>query len=298
MLRLSWSLGIFDNSPIQPNGATMTTLLDLIPLLEAMPHDDIRDWIDYVDYYHLSKLITDDTERQTHYIRVRNRRIGLPTGSFPDPFFPPKTILRMRTRYQQAAEELLTELDEFNQKVALAMAQSLHRLKAPIHRTSTGNIEVKWIPYEYIDRDPETGEPRKDENGQVLIVYKAAPYLYLRYWQVLGDKERTKRRVKSIYIGGQASGGERVSGEYQYPYRALADYFYDLLQTHGIERTRTNKQTGEIMTYRVRPAGNDNPIAEFEARILDCIDMSQVEALGSDAIDHECLEALQAELPS
>jgi len=275
----------------------MSTLLELIPLLEAMPHDDLRDWIDYVDYYHLTEWLTDENERDSHRYRVRSRRIGLHTGSFPDPIFPPKVILTLRTEIQQAAETLFEDLDEPNQKAVLAIAHSQRRIKAPIRRTSTGNIQVKLIPYQRVVKDTATGKPLKDNSGSSVTVTYMETYLYLRYWQVHGDAKRNKKRVKSIYIGGEASLSERISPRYTYPYRVLADYFRRLLREHGVERTRTDKKTGEIMTYHMRPDDNNNPIAEYEARILACIDMSRVDEIGSDAIDHECLQVLQAELP-
>lgn len=275
----------------------MTTLTDLIPLLEAMPFDDLRDWIDYVEFYHLSKWISDFDERKQYQNQVRNRRTGLASGGLPYGMFPPANPLQMSSDLQHEAEDMLIELNEADQQVAVTMAQALHRLKSPIRRTSSGNIQVKKIPYEYILRDPETRKPVLDDKGKVIMVQVVGLYLYLRYWQVQGDKDRSKSRVKSIYIGGAASGNERVSEDFQYPYRKLANHFADLLQEHGVERQRTIKRTGEIQTYRVRPTGDDNPIAQLEKQVLACIDMARVDEVGADAIDYACLDSIQQGLP-
>lgn len=273
------------------------SLTEIIPFLEAMDFNSIRDWIDYVEYFYTARLIADEHE-QNHFLKsVRNRRSGLPTGGLPSPFpfhKPALKMLSMTTQEQIAAQKLLSQMDGDSQKLAVDIAKALHRAKSPIRRTSRGNIEVKWIPYEYMLRDID-GMPVIDENGKPIIVRTAQPYLYLRYWQVQGDNNRQMFRKKSLYIGGTASHAERIDPSYQYPFRSLAHHFHDLLQQHGIERQRLIRKTGEIQTYYVRPKGDDNPIAQLEREIMVCINMDEVDTHGSAAIDVEALDEVQSQ---
>lgn len=274
-----------------------------------MTHDELRDFIDYVEFGYLASHVPiKNDERDKFKKNVRTRRAGLGSG-FPDEMLQPNAKhLTMTTPLQKQAIEHIHKASKkdleiifgkasLQRDISGAIAWVLLRTKAPIRKTSQGNIQVKFIPYKQLITkiDEKTGleVPALDENGNRQYREIKAPYLYLRYWQVLGDKGK-KSRVKSIYIGGETPLSERGKGGYIY--RDLAYNLYDLLQKHGDTRTRTIKATGEIQTYKVRPSNDDNPIAELENKIMDCIDMSQVDSEGKNAINHECLEELQASI--
>lgn len=272
-------------------------LTELIPLLEQMTFDEITDFIDYIQYYHQSKFI--DTEAAPKFKKaIRSRRSGKPSGGFPDPFGikDPQVILMMTTPAQREAERMVRTADPEPLETAVLMAQALQRAKAPIRKRSQGNIQVKQIPYQRMRLEPDDEGnlvPALDENGIPIIDTVVGLYLYLRYWQVHGDNNKSKSRVKSIYIGGSAGLRERASETYQYPYRELAYLWVDTLAEYGIERTRRHrdKDTGEVVTitYHVRPKSDDNPIAELEQAILECIDMTTEPPI----IDYEALDELQ-----
>lgn len=288
-------------------------LAEIIPILEKMHYDELRDFIDYCEYYHLSQYLPkskDDKVRQSFMKQVRNRRTGLPTGGFPYDFQVMANNTKELTMTTPLQKDGLPIVKTANKKdmitvfgtastahdTSAAIAWVLLRSKAPIRKFSEGNIQVKFIPYkQLIMRQDDDGNlvPALDENGNRQYRIVKGAYLYLRYWTVQGDASRKKKRYQNVYIGGHDGNSRREGG---YIYRQLADYFYALIQAHGIENTRkvTDKKTGEIkiQTFTTRPKTDDNPIAEFEARIMACIDMTA----DTPTIDHDCLEALQASL--
>jgi hypothetical protein len=287
-------------------------LAQIIALLSQMEYDHLKDWIDYIEYHHYWQLLSTKQQRGRFRKQVRSRRMGIPSGGFPyQGLQVSKKVLTMTRPAQQEAENLYLRLSKkdqttllgkavLNRDVSGTIAWALLKSKAPVRKNSRGNIQVKWIPYDYIQRDDD-GLPELDEDGTPIIMKVKAPFLYLRYYQVHGDDSKRKSRKKSVYIGGDAAFSIRMSRmdrgsleNYAYPYRALARLFWNTLQKHGIERSR-NTQMG-IQYYKVRPKGDENPIAELEQRIMACIDMDKVDAIGSAAIDHQYLSKLQEDL--
>lgn len=275
----------------------------IIPLLERMTFDDITDFIDYAQYYVQARLEPDKRERDKLEKQARSRRSGK-DGALPylNPYAD--NLLTMTTDEQRAAIALLNTADKPTVANVLLMANALQRAKAPERRKSQGNIQLKRIPYEKLimETDPETNQlvPALDEHGNRQYETINGVYLYVRYWQIQGDKGK-KSRVKSVYVGGSADFAERRDKDYEYPYRALAWLWDDTMREHGIERTRTHtdRETGERTerVYYVRPKDEpDNPINILERAILACIDMTTIDKLGSDAIDHNALLELQAKL--
>jgi|GEM_PF-6697205 len=268
---------------------------NLISLLEKMTYNELKDFIDWFEYYHVVSIVSDKYYGQ--FLKsVRTRRAGIPSGGLPYKGLPlHKKTLRLTTSLQREAFKIAKDLDSSLWKSLFydpdentregAIAWVILNAKKPIRVAARGNIQVKWIPYIKAVLDKE-GLP----TGKYIRV--VAPYLYLRYWQALGDADRKTSRMKSIYIGGATQYNERIRGRYKY--FLLASHFHDLIQEHGEMRTR--KVKGKRQTYRVRPTGDDNPIVELERAILSCIDMDRVDDIGSLAIDHEKLGELQREL--
>jgi hypothetical protein len=57
-------------------------LADIIPLISAMNYDELKDWIDYIEYHYFASLVPD--KEQKHFVKqVSLRRSGIPTGGFP-----------------------------------------------------------------------------------------------------------------------------------------------------------------------------------------------------------------------
>jgi hypothetical protein len=107
----------------------MINILLLIPQLSTMPHDELRDWTDYVEYYYVSDWITNSGQQRKHRLSLHVRRIGLETGNFPSRILPPKKIVRMQTRKQIEAAKMVAELGEIGQKAALVLAQAILQVK-------------------------------------------------------------------------------------------------------------------------------------------------------------------------
>lgn len=274
-------------------------ITQLLPLLESMTYDELTDFIDYIQY-HYQALFIEKKRRGRFKKSIRSRRSGKPTGGFPFDWSIPKTILTMTTSAQVQGLELVKSAEQEPLESAIAVAQALQRAKAPLRKGSQGNIQVKKIPYERVRLEPD-GEgnlvPAFDENGIIIVDTIIGLYLYLRYWQIRGDNNKQKSRVKSIYIGGNASLRDYLDDEdYSYPYRDLAYLWMETLGACGVERTRRHidKDTGEtrILTYHVRPKSEDNPLAELERQIMACIDMSSE----PPTIDHVALLRLQGRL--
>lgn len=288
-------------------------LPDIISNIEQMKHDELRDFIDYCEFIYLSKHVSiKDKERDRFIKSVRTRRAGLPEGGFPGPLLQPdakrlvmttdlqRDTLALIKQSKQADLEIVFGKASYQRSTSGAMAWVMLRAKAPVKRLSQGNIQIKWIPYKQLITkiDEKTGElvPALDEFGNRQYATIKAPYLYLRYWTVQGDSDRKKSRYKSIYIGGNTQ--FEYKRQTEYIFRALAHHFHDLIQEHGKEnkRTVTDKKTGEIKTqvFYMRPkTGANNPIAELENKILDCVDMEAIERLKKDAIDTDKLLELQ-----
>lgn len=305
----------------------------IIPLLEAMPHDELRDFIDYCEFIYLAQLIpanNRDGQRARNRFKkqVKNRRAGLPTGGFPDAWIKEirgtKTLTMTTERQkkslklinQASPDELITILgkpissepdnedastgkdkkEPRPDRTAAAIAWAFLRAKAPQRLNSEGNIQVKKIPYQRVVIDEETGKPAKDEDGNIIKITVMGLYLYLRYWQVQGDGtagRRKKTRYKSLYIGGETPLAERGKGGYKY--RLLAEHFASLIEEHGKLIIQNEGKPNE-RRYKRRPSGDDNPIANLEQRIIACIDLETVDTKGKRAINHEKLEALQIEV--
>jgi len=252
----------------------------LIKLLESMTFNEIRDFIDYVQYHHQAEFI-DKELRGRFKKRVRSRRSGKPTGGFISPVSMKvaNTILTMKTPLQRECLDIVIEFEETDLNTAVAIAQALHRCKSPVRKQSVGSIQVKHIPYDRVRLEhDENGVlvPVLDENGLPIIDRVHGRYLYLKYWQIHGDNDKKKSRVKSIYIGGDADMVQRTDENYRYPFRELAEHWLNTLAKYGVERKRTytDKETGEkrTSTYYQRRKG-DNPITQLENQILACIDM-------------------------
>jgi hypothetical protein len=107
----------------------MISTLQLIPLLSAMPHGELLDWIDYVEYYYVSDWITDPNQQRKHRLSLHVRRVGLDTGNFPIQILPSKNIVQMRSRKQIQAAKIVAELGEVGQKTALVFAQAILQVK-------------------------------------------------------------------------------------------------------------------------------------------------------------------------
>lgn len=278
-------------------------IIQFIETLIKMNFTEIEDFIDYIRF-HYSAAFTDNRDEAYKLSKAaRQNRTGKPTGGFPDPYLKPNAkTLTMTTEAQQTALDLFQALDTRDKQIAHAAADAVKRKIAPRRVESAGTIQVKFIPYERMrtEIDPDTGisVPVRDENGKPIIDTIAPPYLYLRYWQKTAHDDKRRRRYKSVYIGGDATGiAESTDPNYEYPYRALADYFYNLIQTHGVKVKPKNREP-----YYRRPQGDDNPIAALESQILGCIDLPELdrrERAGLDksaAIDHDRLSELQKRL--
>lgn len=286
-------------------------LATIIPIIEQMTYDELRDFIDYCEYTYLALHVPaskNDIDRDKFRKQVKNRRSGLPSGGFPDDFViaarGTKT-LTMTTDLQKAGlsavqdaskSDLITVFGKPStaHDTSAAIAWVLLRAKAPIRKQSQGNIQVKEIPYKRVRKqynDDGILEAVRDENGKPIVDDFKAKYLYLRYWTVQGDSDRTMKRYQNVYIGGN-------DGD-NYIYRDLAIHFHDTIQTYGKLNTRqvTSRKTGEItmQAFRTRPRNEpDNPISILESRIMDCIDMSTEPPI----INHDCLQELQSEIMS
>lgn len=270
----------------------------IIPLLSGMSYQELKDFIDYCEFHHLSKILL-ERDRAFFKKSVRKRRAGQKTGGLP--YYEDKEekdnkhLLSPYTEVMLKAEKLVSELSNENLTLLFGMpeiirhhhdkaiAWALLKEKSPIRHksktkkspeqevyTSKGNIQVKWIKYKRIV---------KDANGDPIVQEVKSPYLYLRYWTVRGAGEsgRGKSLFKSKYIGGQTEGieGRKRGG---YPYSALAHFFWQLLEES--RQSEKGKRTP------------DSPLYMLERQIMACIDMSQDEPI----IDHECLKALQDEI--
>lgn len=273
----------------------------LIALLEAMNHDELRDFIDYVEYHFLSLHVKGEGSRESFIKSVRGRRSGLPTGGFGFKGVvyvrTPKTVLKMRSKNQKEALMLIEkgegnlllttfgDPNDFRQSEG-SIAWALLRAKAPVRKTSSGNIQVKWQEFKEPVIDEE-GEVVKDKDGKIVYITKSYPYLYFRYLSVHGNKDKTMQRYESFYIGSSDIEYEdRFYGGYAY--RELAYLVWFTLQNHGELRRRKLKD-GKIQEFRARPKGNDNPIAELEREIIACIEMRN----NRPFIHHDKLESLQ-----
>ena len=51
-------------------------LADIIPLISSMHYDELKDWIDYIEYYYFASLVA-DKERDEFIKQVRARRSGM-----------------------------------------------------------------------------------------------------------------------------------------------------------------------------------------------------------------------------
>jgi hypothetical protein len=244
----------------------------LVAIFENMAHDELRDFIDYAEFYLLSKFVPDANEGR--FLKsVRARRSGLASGGLPYQGVQlAKNPLRMTTSRQREALKLLKRLErewfmvlfgdpsEDGDRTLGAVAWALLRAKAPVTKGSEGNITVKWISYKRKLREPD-GTVSLDKSGKPIIVTFAQPYLYLRYWQVLGDTDRKTRKKKSMYIGGHLQGiAERLEGGYMF--RPLAELVWNTLQEHRAENGR-------------RSPNPNSPIAQLEAQIMAFVDMSK-----------------------
>jgi hypothetical protein len=277
----------------------------LIALLEAMNHDELRDFIDYVEYHFVSLYCKDEINRKAFIKEVTRRRSGLPTGGFgwKSLFYErrPQTVLKMRSKNQKAAL-LLIEAGQGDTLKALfgdpndfyrtngAICWVLLRAKAPVRKGSIGNIQVKWMEFRSAKLDDE-GNVVADDKGNIVYIYSSYPYLYYRYWSVHGNNDKRMKRLESFYIGGGMDYPERLFGGYAY--RELAHYFWAVLQEHGEVRRRKLK-SGQIQEYRARPKGDDNPIAQLEREIIGCIEIGK----NRPFVHHDKLEALQARIIS
>jgi hypothetical protein len=262
---------------------------ELVAIFESMPHDELRDFIDYTEFHLLSKFASDTNEGR--FLKsVRARRSGLATGGLPYQGIQlAQKALRMTTSRQRSALKLLKRLErewfvvlfgdpnDFKDRTRGAVAWALLRAKAPITKGSEGNITVKWISYKRKMREPD-GTVSLDKNGKPIIITFSQPYLYLRYWQALGDSDKRGRKHKSIYIGGHLQGiAERMEGGYMF--RPLAYLVWNTLQEHRAANGR-------------RTPNPESPIAQLEARIMEFVNMSKNPPL----IDEAKLLDLQDEL--
>jgi hypothetical protein len=225
---------------------------ELTELLARMPYDALHDWIDYVEYM----LIYTDPKTDKYARRdVRLRRRG---KTAMDKLYPDGIGLQAFHLVEDSKASAIN---------GVAIARALAAALAPqiARRGAAGSIQIK---YRYVPQFHLDGTPVLDDDGnQVIKVF--GPYLYLRVWATGGDQARRKSRVKSVYIGGNAEGMERLKGGY--PYRLLADHFDSLYKVVNDRRIRT-------------PA-----LAALEDEILSCIDLSYV----APVIDYNALSELQ-----
>lgn len=262
---------------------------DLVALLEDMVSDELRDFVDYVEFFHLSDFVSEDNLGR--FLKsVRSRRSGLPTGGLP--YMGEKVskrLLQMTTPKQREGLKLAKNLErewmhvlfgdpnDAGDRTRGAVAWAILRGKQPVTKGSQGTIQVKWISYKRRMRNPD-GSLAFDKKGKPIYITLSQPYLYLRYWQIHGDDSRTKTQLRSLYIGGHLQGiAERMEGGYMF--RDLAHLVWNTLVEHRAENGR-------------RTPSPDSPIAQLEARIMALVDMSK----DSPFVDEVKLLDLQTEL--
>jgi hypothetical protein len=245
---------------------------ELVILLETMDYDELRDFIDYAEFFHLSVFANEDN--LGGFLKsVRHRRAGLPTGGLPYMGEKlSKKLLRMTSSRQRAALAIVKKLErewmmvmfgdpnDFQQRTRGTVAWALLRGKQPVRKGSQGTIQVKWISYKRRQRDPD-GKPSVDKKGKPIYIILSQCYLYLRYWEIHGDDNRKKSQLRSMYIGGHLQGiAERMEGGYMF--RDLTNLVWETFHYHRATNGR-------------RSPSADSPIALLEGQIMTCIDMGK-----------------------
>jgi hypothetical protein len=263
-------------------------LASIVVLMTRMSYPELKDFIDYCEFYQLSKLLV-VKERDKFLETVRMRRVGIRSGDLPPGSKKSEgNFLKMSSDTQIQAYELIKVIPNRqlvtifgvpaldDRDLGSTIAWALLAEKERLRHLLRGNIQIKWLKSKTILKDAD-GQRLSDENGiPHPPQFPRRPYLYLRYWTVEGDSNKKTSLTRSVCIDEQGENGR--SYEDSYLYAPLAKLFWETLEAS--KKGEEEKRLAETALYKL------------DRRIMECIDMSHDEPI----IDHAALLSLQTEL--